>query len=164
MPEPVNSVVVGDPAIFQVEHSDKEPQLVFIKALTTAPAETNLLISTTHGHEASPLVISRGDSQARIHVDFVLKYKTAGGFLIGPSGYPSALIGETLAAGQAAPASVGESLPSAATSSVNLVSLSTVDPVRSNGPRRLDVTKISRYLLHWERKFLSVLSPTDGSV
>src|ERR1700681_1349152 len=49
MPEAVNSVVVGDPELFQVEHSDKEPQLVFIKALTTKPAQTNLLISTTHG-------------------------------------------------------------------------------------------------------------------
>src|SRR6266568_6019521 len=52
MPEAVNSVAVGDPALFQVEHSDKEPQLVFIKTLTTKPAETNLLISTTRGHEA----------------------------------------------------------------------------------------------------------------
>jgi len=65
MPEAVNSVVVGDPALFQVEHSDKEPQLVFIKALTTKPAETNLLISTTRGHEASLLVVSRGESAGR---------------------------------------------------------------------------------------------------
>jgi len=38
MPEPVNSVVVGDPELFQVEHSDKEPRLVFIKAVTTKQA------------------------------------------------------------------------------------------------------------------------------
>jgi hypothetical protein len=30
----VNSVVVGDPALFQVEHSEHEPELVFVKALT----------------------------------------------------------------------------------------------------------------------------------
>ena len=47
MPETVNSVVVGDPTQFQVEHSDREPELVFIKALTPKPAETNLLISTS---------------------------------------------------------------------------------------------------------------------
>ena len=35
VPEPVNSVVVGDPALFQVEHSEHEPELVFVKALTT---------------------------------------------------------------------------------------------------------------------------------
>src|SRR5713101_4139100 len=61
MPETVNSVVVGDPALFQVEHSEREPELVFVKALTTRPAETNLLISTTRGHEASLLLISRGE-------------------------------------------------------------------------------------------------------
>jgi hypothetical protein len=133
MPEPVNSVVVGDPATFQVEHSDKEPQLVFIKALTTTPAETNLLISTTRGHEASLLVISRRQSQASPHVDFLLRYKTAGGFLIEPSGYPSALIGETLAAGQASPVSVAESSPSPPVSRVTLASLSTVDPPKA-GP------------------------------
>ena len=131
MPEPVNSVVVGDPATFQVEHSDKESHLVFIKALTTTPAETNLLISTTHGHEASLLVISRGESQASPHVDFLLRYKTAGGFLIQPSAYPSALIGETLAAGQASPASVAESSPSPPVSRVTLASLSTVDPPKA---------------------------------
>src|SRR5258708_22163447 len=73
MPETVNSVVVGDPVLFQVEHSDREPELVFVKALTTRPAETNLLISTTRGHEASLLLISRGEqnSQSQAKVDFL---------------------------------------------------------------------------------------------
>lgn len=109
MPEPVNSVVVGDPELFEVEHSDKEPRLVFIKAVTTKPAETNLLISTTYGHEASLLVISRGESQPRPSVDFLVRYKTAGEFLVQPSVYPSALIGETLVAGQPAPVSLPDS-------------------------------------------------------
>ena len=103
MPEAVNSVVVGDPALFQVEHSDKEPQLVFIKALTTKPAQTNLLISTTYGREASLLVVSRGESETHPHVDFLLRYKPAGGFLIEASGYPSLWVGETLTIGQAVP-------------------------------------------------------------
>src|ERR1019366_9500445 len=34
MPEPVNSVVVGDPASFSAEHSDREPTLVFVKPIT----------------------------------------------------------------------------------------------------------------------------------
>lgn len=45
VPEAVNAVVVGDPALFQVEHSEHEPYLVFVKALTTEDAESNLLIS-----------------------------------------------------------------------------------------------------------------------
>ena len=131
MPEPVNSVVVGDPSLFQVEHSDKEPQLVFIKTLTTTPAETNLLISTTRGHETSLLVISRGELQPRPNVDFLLRYKAAGRFLVEPSGYPSALIGETLAAGRAAPASVADSLRSTPASGVTLASLTTGDPPKA---------------------------------
>src|SRR5712664_219409 len=97
MPETVNSVVVGDPSLFQVEHSEREPELVFVKALTTKPAETNLLISTTRGRVASLLLISRGEqnSQTQAKVDFLLRYRSAGGFLIEQQAYPTALLGET---------------------------------------------------------------------
>jgi hypothetical protein len=33
LPEPVSSVVVGDPTLFRVEHSEKEPRLVFVSHL-----------------------------------------------------------------------------------------------------------------------------------
>lgn len=130
MPEPVNSVVVGDPELFQVEHSDKEPRLVFIKAVTTKQAETNLLISTSSGHEASLLVISRGDSQTRPDIDFLLRYETREGFLIEPSGYPSALIGETSAAGQPGPVSLPDSPAAQPSSTVTQASLSPADPLK----------------------------------
>jgi hypothetical protein len=103
MPEAVNSVVVGDPALFQVEHSEKEPELVFIKALTASPAQTNLLVSTIRGRQASLLVVSRGDPEALANVDFLLRYKPTEGFLIGPSVYPSVMVGETLALSQTVP-------------------------------------------------------------
>ena len=61
MPEPVNSVVVGDPASFSAEHSDREPNLVFVKPITTKAAQTNLLISSTRGLQASLLLITRGE-------------------------------------------------------------------------------------------------------
>lgn len=97
MAEEVNSVVVGDPTLFQVEHSEREPQLVFVKALTLKPAETNLLISTIRGHEESLLVVSRGDqsSGTPATVDFLLKYKPAWGFFIEPK-YPSTLVAQTV--------------------------------------------------------------------
>lgn len=95
MPEPVNSVAVGDPALFQVEHSEREPHLVFVKALNSQPAETNLLISTGNGHEISLLLVSPGASGKR--VDFLVSYKRSGSFLIEPD-YPSPLVGETVAA------------------------------------------------------------------
>lgn len=95
MPEPVNSVAVGDPALFQVEHSEREPSLVFVKALTSQPAETNLLISTGNGHETSLLLVSQGTSGKT--VDVVVNYRRPGSFLIEP-GYPSSLVGEIVAA------------------------------------------------------------------
>jgi hypothetical protein len=100
MPEAVNSVVVGDPELFQVEHSDREAQLVFVKVLTTKPAQSNLLVSTTHGQEVSLLLISRGAQGAEGNVDFLLKYKAAGHFLIEPD-YPTSLIAQTFTVGSA---------------------------------------------------------------
>jgi hypothetical protein len=98
LPEAVNSVVVGDPSEFQVEHSDREPRLVFVKAISTKSAETNLLISTTGGRQVSLLLINRGESASpdRGRVDFLLRYEPAGGFFVTPSGFPFALVGETV--------------------------------------------------------------------
>ena len=98
LPEAVNSVVVGDPSAFQIEHSEREPRLVFVKALSTKPSETNLLISTAGGHEVSLLLISRGESNSpdRTHVDFLLKYEASRGFFVAPSAFPFALVGATV--------------------------------------------------------------------
>src|SRR5438093_9799344 len=51
LPEPVNSVIVGDPTLFQAEYSPNEPLLVFAKAATTSVAQTNLVISTVRGRQ-----------------------------------------------------------------------------------------------------------------
>jgi hypothetical protein len=105
LPEAVNSVVLGDPSAFQVEHSEREAKLVFIKALTTKPAETNLLISTVNGHNVSLLLVNRGAgaSTARTKVNFLLKYEGAGGFLVEPTSFPFALVGETVPVAHAVP-------------------------------------------------------------
>jgi hypothetical protein len=102
MPEAINSVVVGDPASFSAEHSQQEPNLVFVKPITTKPAQTNLLIATAHGHQASLLLISRGElsTEQQPAVDFVLRYKPAGRFLIEPTDYPTALVAETASLGE----------------------------------------------------------------
>src|SRR6266436_8592317 len=98
LPEVVNAVVVGDSSTFQVEHSEHEPRLVFVKALSTKASETNLLISTSGGHEVSLLLISRGESNSpdRTHVDFLLKYEASRGFFVAPSAFPFALVGATV--------------------------------------------------------------------
>lgn len=98
LPEAVNSVVVGDPSAFQVEHSEREAKLVFVKALTRKPAETNLLISTVSGRNVSLLLVNRGEGTAGrpSKVNFLLDYEAAGGFLVEPTSFPVALVGETV--------------------------------------------------------------------
>jgi hypothetical protein len=94
LPDAVNSVVVGDPTEFQVEHSDREPKLVFVKAVSKKPSETNLLISTATGQQVSLLLVSRGDSSPDLGtIDFLVKYEPPNGFFVGPSGFPFALVG-----------------------------------------------------------------------
>src|SRR5919108_1494618 len=71
--EPVNSIAVGDPALFQVEHSEREPELVLVKALTARASETNLLVSTIHGRQLSFLLVNRGGAANSPKVDFLLQ-------------------------------------------------------------------------------------------
>jgi hypothetical protein len=96
MPDLINSVVLGDPAAFAAEHSEREPQIVFVKPITDKASQTNLLISTTHGYQASLLLISQGDAQkAQPSVDFEMKYRPAGRFMIDPSS-SSASVAQTV--------------------------------------------------------------------
>ena len=97
LPEPVNSIALGDPALFQVEHSEHEPQLVLVKALTERNAETNLFISSIHGRQFSLLLVSRGRTTDPEKVDFLLQYKPAANFLVEPEIVPFPLVGETKA-------------------------------------------------------------------
>ncbi|MBS1849340.1 MAG: hypothetical protein JST79_00230 [Acidobacteria bacterium] len=97
LPEPVNSVAIGDPALFQVEHSEHEPLLVLVKALTEKRAETNVLISSIHGRQFSLLLISGAGVAGPGKVDFVLQYKTATSFLVEPEIVPFPLVGQTKA-------------------------------------------------------------------
>jgi hypothetical protein len=104
MPEPVNSVVVGDPGSFSAEHSDREPQLVFIKPITAKPAQSNLLISTARGLEISLLLVSRGEpkGEAEAQVDFLMRYKPSRQFLVQPADAPSTLVPQTVTVGNEA--------------------------------------------------------------
>jgi len=97
MPDGINSVVLGDPASFAAEHSEREPQIVFVKPITDKAAQTNLLISTTRGYQASLLLISQGEAQkVQPNVDFEMRYRPAGRFIIEPSS-PSLSVAQTIA-------------------------------------------------------------------
>jgi hypothetical protein len=96
MPDAINSVVLGDPDAFSAEHSDREPRIVVIKPITLKATQTNLLITTAQGYQANLLLISRGEPEAGVRpgIDFMMRYRPAGKFIIDPS-YPSALVART---------------------------------------------------------------------
>jgi hypothetical protein len=103
LPEAVSSVVVGDPARFKVEHSEKEPRLVFVKPISAGAAESNVLISTIAGRSVSLLVRSEdkqpehsagSDSIRPVHL--VLDLLPEKGFLIEESSPASLLVAETV--------------------------------------------------------------------
>ena len=96
MPDAINSVVLGDPDAFSAEHSEREPRIVVVKPITVKAAQTNLLITTAQGYQANLLLISRGEpgAGAKPDIDFLMRYRPAGKFMIDPS-YPSALVART---------------------------------------------------------------------
>jgi hypothetical protein len=92
--EEVSSVVLGDPGAFKADHSDAEPQLVFFKATSAKPAQTNALITTRGGHEISLSLASQGKSDRSEPVDYVLNCERPRSFLIA-STHPIFVVGET---------------------------------------------------------------------
>ncbi len=98
LPEPVNSVVVGDPETFQAEHSEREPNLVTVKPVTEKSAQTNLLITTTLGHQLNLLLLSPGEQAGgSLPVDVLLTYgkPRSGSFLVEETAFPTSLVAET---------------------------------------------------------------------
>jgi hypothetical protein len=51
LPEPVNSVALGDSNLFQAEYSPNEPLLIFVRTTATVFAQTNLVVSTVRGRQ-----------------------------------------------------------------------------------------------------------------
>lgn len=84
LPEPVTSVAVGAPTLFEVEHSDQEPRLVFVKPSTKESATSNLVIALQSGQEISMRLLSDGDG-GNTPIDFVVNYRPTQSFLIGSS-------------------------------------------------------------------------------
>jgi hypothetical protein len=84
MPEAVSSVVVGDPAKFMAEHSEKEPTLVLVKPVVEEPAESNLLVTTVSGTQATFTLRSEGVASPR-SIDFLIVYSPVATFLVDES-------------------------------------------------------------------------------
>jgi hypothetical protein len=98
MPEPVNSVVLGDPESFLAEHSEREPEIVTVKPIISEQAQTNLLITTTLGHQLNILLVSDGETGSQPQpVDVLLNYgkRYATSFLVEEDPLASSFIAET---------------------------------------------------------------------
>jgi hypothetical protein len=131
MPEPVNSVVIGDPEHFQAEHSEREPELVTVKPVSTEPTQTNLLITTTLGHQVNLLLINSGQQSGGTQtVDLLLKYgKPAGAsFLVEESPVSALLIAETQRLDVPGKLSDLASTGAKATSLAELIKTASADP------------------------------------
>lgn len=83
LPDPVSSVAVGAPTLFEAEHSDGEPRLVYVKPSTKAPAESNLVITMQSGTTISLHLISSGAAAGVKPVDFVVDYKPQHSLFVG---------------------------------------------------------------------------------
>lgn len=108
LPEEVTSVVVGSPSSFKVEHSEAEPEYVYVKPVIRARSQSDLLIATKSGrHIILELISDGGNASATQPVDFLLEYHSPRSFLV--AGSPVA---------EAAPRSSAEpaSMPKAARS------------------------------------------------
>jgi hypothetical protein len=104
LPEEVTSVVVGSPGSFKVEHSEGEPEYVYVKPLIRTPSQSDLLIATKSGRHIVLELISDGASASATQpVDFLIEYHSPRSFLVAGSS-----VAETLSASTAEPASASK--------------------------------------------------------
>jgi hypothetical protein len=95
--ESVNSVIVGDPSLFQVEYSVNEPLVVFAKPTASEPAQTNVVISTVRGRQFILLLRSQGSASdlEELPADLLVLCQASGPHFIEES-FPSSVISETV--------------------------------------------------------------------
>jgi hypothetical protein len=98
LPEEVTSVVLGSPGAFKAEHSEGEPNYVYVKPIKREASQSNLLISTRSGQHVSLELINDGTDGGSMPVDFLLDYKPAGSFLVKDTAPTSAADGNKEAA------------------------------------------------------------------
>jgi len=84
MPEEITSVILGSPGDFKAEHNEGEPYYVYVKPITNAPAQSNLLIATKSGQHVTLELVSDGAGigDKTQPLDFLIEYRSARSFLI----------------------------------------------------------------------------------
>jgi hypothetical protein len=92
LPEEVTSVVVGSPGSFKVEHSEGEPEYVYVKPLVRTPSQSDLLIATKSGrHIVLELVSDGANTSSTQPVDFLIEYHSPRSLLIAGASAPEAV-------------------------------------------------------------------------
>jgi hypothetical protein len=105
MPEEITSVILGSPGSFKAEHSEGEPDYVYVKPITKEAAQSNLLLATRSGQHVSIELISDGVSGgSALPVDFLIEYRASRSFLI-PAGTGAEPLKVELAGTSSSPAS-----------------------------------------------------------
>ena len=85
MPEEITSIILGSPGSFKAEHSEGEPDYVYVKPTTKEPAQSNLLVATKSGQHVTLELVSDGSGSAGTQaVDFLLTYRGSQSFLVLP--------------------------------------------------------------------------------
>lgn len=99
LPEPVNSVVLGDSTLFHAEYSPNEPLLVFVRSLSATSVKSNLVISTTRGRQFM-LILNAVDGASEMpgRADLLVTCKPSGGLFIEDT-FPDSLVAEAMRIG-----------------------------------------------------------------
>ena len=90
LPEEITAVVLGSPGTFKAEHSEGEPNYVYVKPIKMEASQSNLLISTKSGQHVSLELINDGPGGGPVPVDFLLDYKSSQSFVISDTAPPPA--------------------------------------------------------------------------
>jgi hypothetical protein len=134
MPEDISSVDLGSRGSFTAEHSEGEPQYVYVKPITDAPAQSNLLIVTKSGQRVSLELISDGvaGNAGKQPVDFLLEYRTPRSFLVAPM--TSIATPVSVPTGKASVLESSDSLSNAASANSSAIDAEFGQQVRVNAP------------------------------
>jgi hypothetical protein len=134
LPEEVTSVVLGSPGAFKAEHSEGEPNYVYVKPIRQEASQSNLLISPRSGQHVSLELINDGPDGGATPVDFLLDYKPAGSFLVRDTAPASAADGNKEAAVAVARPAAGPSASSSAGAPPSALELEYEQQQRINTP------------------------------
>lgn len=89
LPGAVLAITVGAPTLLKAEHSKDVPRLIFVKPLTNAPFNTDMIVSMKSGALITIHVFSAGEKGSDAPVDFMVDFSGDNSLMRGQAGGPS---------------------------------------------------------------------------